>query len=430
MRRRYKLTLIVISFLLVGLVSVFFSYSNYLDDNLNNKTLVLSNEYLSLNYLNGNLYDIPDFLNGDKIIKKVSVTNLTDNIVGFTLAIMDINIASKNIKIQVYDEDDNIVYDEYLLGTDTELVKTKEISGKKTLNYTIVITNEGEDTFFGADLLVYNEYSLEVANSFKETILRDNQFGELVSPIGTVSTTNEGLLVSEDELGQTYYFRGSVDNNYVKMNNLMFRIVRINGDGSVRLVLDNTLEDNSYYLRRINKTNEYLNNMIFDNSDIKKVLDEWYNTNLLSADNYIASSNFCYDNAFYLQNESEYFTNSYDRIYVSNAASLNCQEGIYVGKVGLLSIDEVIYAGASKDDTNNSYYLYNPSILNNWWTMSSSKVNAQSNNVNNYLITSGGGIDLEGKLNSSYGIRPVISLDKSVKVSGMGTLENPYEIVS
>ena len=430
MRRRYKLTLIVISFLLVGLVSVFFSYSNYLDENLNNKTLVLSNEYLSLNYLNGNLYDIPDFLNGDKIIKKVSVTNLTDNIVGFTLAIMDINIASKNIKIQVYDEDDNIVYDEYLLGTDTELVKTKEISGKKTLNYTIVITNEGEDTFFGADLLVYNEYSLEVANSFKETILRDNQFGELVSPIGTVSTTNEGLLVSEDELGQTYYFRGSVDNNYVKMNNLMFRIVRINGDGSVRLVLDNTLEDNSYYLRRINKTNEYLNNMIFDNSDIKKVLDEWYNTNLLSADNYIASSNFCYDNAFYLQNESEYFTNSYDRIYVSNAASLNCQEGIYVGKVGLLSIDEVIYAGASKDGTNNSYYLYNPSILNNWWTMSSSKVNAQSNNVNNYLITSGGGIDLEGKLNSSYGIRPVISLDKGVKVSGMGTLENPYEIVS
>ena len=430
MRRRYKLTLIVISFLLVGLVSVFFSYSNYLDDNLNNKTLVLSNEYLSLNYLNGNLYDIPDFLNGDKIIKKVSVTNLTDNIVGFTLAIMDINIASKNIKIQVYDEDDNIVYDEYLLGTDTELVKTKEISGKKTLNYTIVITNEGEDTFFGADLLVYNEYSLEVANSFKETILRDNQFGGLVSPIGTVSTTNEGLLVSEDELGQTYYFRGSVDNNYVKMNNLMFRIVRINGDGSVRLVLDNTLEDNSYYLRRINKTNEYLNNMIFDNSDIKKVLDEWYNTNLLSVDNYIASSNFCYDNAFYLQNESEYFTNSYDRIYVSNAASLNCQEGIYVGKVGLLSIDEVIYAGASKDGTNNSYYLYNPSILNNWWTMSSSKVNVQSNNVNNYLITSGGGIDLEGKLNSSYGIRPVISLDKSVKVSGMGTLENPYEIVS
>ena len=32
--------------------------------------MVLSNEYLSLNYLNGNLYDIPDFLNGDKIIKK------------------------------------------------------------------------------------------------------------------------------------------------------------------------------------------------------------------------------------------------------------------------------------------------------------------------------------------------------------------------
>ena len=430
MRRRYRLALTGILVLLVGLVGVFFSYSNYLDENLINKTLVLSNNYLSLNYLNGNLYDVPEFLKDDKVVKKVSITNLTENIVSFTLAIMDVNIASKEIKIQVFDQDDNIVYDDYLMGTDTDLVKAKEIGAKETLNYTIVLTNEGDDTYFGADLLVYNEYIKEIANSFKETILRDNSLSELQSSLGSVATSDEGLLVSEDELGDTYYFRGNVTNNYVKINNLLFRIVRINGDGSVRLVLDSTIDTSSVYLNRINRTNEYLNNMIFDNSKIREVLDEWYTTNLASVDNYIANSNFCYDNAFYLQNESEYFTNSYDRIYVSNVPTLNCKDGIYVGKVGLLNIDEIIYAGGSKDILNNSFYLYNPNISNSWWTLSSSRVSVGSSLVNNFLVNADGSINIDGALTKEYGIRPVISLDKSVKVTGSGTLEDSYEIFS
>ena len=38
----------------------------------------------------------------------------------------------------------------------------------------------------------------------------------------------------------TYYFRGAVDNNYVKLGNIYFRIVRINEDGSVRLIYQGT----------------------------------------------------------------------------------------------------------------------------------------------------------------------------------------------
>ena len=52
--------------------------------------------------------------------------------------------------------------------------------------------------------------------------------------------TTEALLAStDDDYGTTYYFRGAVKNNYVQFANKCWRIVRITGDGSVKLVLHN-----------------------------------------------------------------------------------------------------------------------------------------------------------------------------------------------
>ena len=52
--------------------------------------------------------------------------------------------------------------------------------------------------------------------------------------------TTEALLAStEDDYGTSYYFRGAVKNNYVEFANKCWRIVRITGDGSVKLVLHN-----------------------------------------------------------------------------------------------------------------------------------------------------------------------------------------------
>ena len=56
---------------------------------------------------------------------------------------------------------------------------------------------------------------------------------------------DSGLYRHFDEDGYTYYFRGVVDNNYVKLNgsNELFQIVRFNGDGSVRLVAVNPVKE-------------------------------------------------------------------------------------------------------------------------------------------------------------------------------------------
>ena len=58
--------------------------------------------------------------------------------------------------------------------------------------------------------------------------------------LSSTKNTTEALLAStEDDYGTSYYFRGAVKNNYVQFANKCWRIVRVNGDGSIKLVLHN-----------------------------------------------------------------------------------------------------------------------------------------------------------------------------------------------
>ena len=50
------------------------------------------------------------------------------------------------------------------------------------------------------------------------------------------ATTDEGLFMTEDDDGESYYYRGAVKNNYVSFAGNIWRIVRRNGDGSIRVI--------------------------------------------------------------------------------------------------------------------------------------------------------------------------------------------------
>ena len=50
------------------------------------------------------------------------------------------------------------------------------------------------------------------------------------------ATTDKGLFMAEDDEGASYYYRGSVKNNYVSFAGFIWRIIRRNGDGSVRMI--------------------------------------------------------------------------------------------------------------------------------------------------------------------------------------------------
>ena len=51
-----------------------------------------------------------------------------------------------------------------------------------------------------------------------------------------IATTDEGLYMAEDDDGASYYYRGAVKNNYVSFAGFIWRIIRQNGDGSVRMI--------------------------------------------------------------------------------------------------------------------------------------------------------------------------------------------------
>ena len=50
------------------------------------------------------------------------------------------------------------------------------------------------------------------------------------------ATTDEGLFMAGDDEGESYYYRGAVKNNYVSFAGFTWRIVRRNGDGSIRMI--------------------------------------------------------------------------------------------------------------------------------------------------------------------------------------------------
>ncbi len=78
-------------------------------------------------------------------------------------------------------------------------------------------------------------------NTLLGAIKRDNVVSEpLTTPGLEEPAENEKVLAStEDDYGTSYYFRGAVENNYVEYVNMCWRIVRVTGDGSIKLVLHN-----------------------------------------------------------------------------------------------------------------------------------------------------------------------------------------------
>ena len=241
-------------------------------------------------------------------------------------------------------------------------------------------------------------------NKVNETSLTEN---------GESALLDEGLLKKEDDLGVSYYFRGNVKNNNVIFANKNWKIVKINGDGSVKLVLNGILEEISKY---------YNDNYDFTSSSIYEKLNNWYDNNLTDYSDYIAYYKFCNDNVL----EKENYT-SYNRVITNKIPTFVCLGNQINSRIGLLTIDEVSLAGGSTSE-NKEYYLYNENIKTPYYTMSGA--------LNKYDLHYPFAVDENGTITSNIngnllrGVRPVINIVKTAKVSGDGAIDNPYQIMA
>ena len=288
-----------------------------------------------------------------------------------------------------------------------------------------------------------------------ETILGNVKVNSGTPDFSQAATTDEGVYTAKDNLGTSYYFRGAVTNNYVKFAGYYWRIIRINGNGSIRIIYDgttahtngesssdrqigtsayNSVHNQSYfvgYTYQINAQRPSIQNS-GTASTIKGVLDNWYTINVLNQglDDKVASNlGFCNDrntasgNSWVSTGDTFYYA-AYDRVYGSAQPTLQCSNSLdlYTTKIGLITADEVAMAGGTTSG-NNSYYLYTGQF---YWTMSP----YYSENGYAYMFSSWSDGTLGwNSVNNTNGVRPVLNLRVDVIISsGNGTSSNPYVI--
>ena len=433
MRKKYRITLVIIAIFLILSIYTGISYSLY--DNGNNNqdlSLIETNETISVNYLNGKEYNIKSMMPNDTITKKVSITNVSDNTTFVSISLMDVEKSSDGLVLKVLDGDSNAIYNEKITDIDTEVIRSVELGVGKTVSYTLIITNDSENTIdeFNANILTYSESLQTSSLNFKDTILANNTIGNLSrTGLGKdIAKEDEGLIKTKDDIGEAYYFRGNVLNNYVNFGGYTFRILRINGDGTIRLILNDALEEIAAYNSNIDEVDDYTTKLLLEEATINEKLNSWVNTNLEEYSRYIVPTNFCSETAVNNEENNTSYLISYNRLIVDDNPTLACLGKVINAKVGLITADEVVFAGAYHDRINTNYFLYNSAIKNGWWTMTGSKIISSNNSASVFVVMPNGGLNSDKKVSMEFAVRPVLSIDKNATVTGTGTQDDPYTI--
>ncbi len=317
----------------------------------------------------------------------------------------------------------------------------------------------------------YNSIKIEATVKFNVTenvppsmeLTCDNIGAKSGTPdFSKTATTKEGVFKIEDDDGTSCYYRGVAD-NYLSFGDNLYRIVRINGDGTIRIIKDdvldeksrfNSLNDNNAYVGFMYPSRIYTDNFVtYDethrndrNSEIKNSLEEWFTRNIENKNlsKYVNTSKgyYCNDRSKYEgQCRGNWFEckySAYNRLITKKDPSLKCSRSDDIfSKVGLLTADEVSLAGGVYNEANDKYYLYNKKYNDKpFWTMT--PTNFLSCGANVFLVTENGslsyvvsgstgvGVSCSSDVNGNYYVRPVITLKKGNTFTGSGTSDKPY----
>ena len=300
----------------------------------------------------------------------------------------------------------------------------------------------------------------------------------------------KGIYATQDDLGTSYYFRGAVDNNYVKFAGLYWRIIRINGDGTIRMIYDGTsahangnggvdsyigeteynssYDDNTYvgYMTGSTGATTYANTHSNTNdSTIKGVIDTWYKTNIEDKgySSYVADAIYCNDrsiandstsnavfsNIGYTNTGLGYGTNEttyggFKRNCVDHTPSLVCPNdndkfttdstlgnGKLTYPVALITSDEIVYAGGLAYDYSTDGYISNTEFYLHtpsyyYWTLTPWAFAGGHSFVDDWGSVGYLGGDIV--YGADFAARPALSLNSNAVTGGSGTMSDPFTV--
>ena len=362
-----------------------------------------------------------------------------------------------------------------LVGSERELdkgiIKTSEIN-----TYTLKVwideeaNTEAMDKVFNTTLRVEGsqyvkkdgfEEGTAAATLYNKGITEEYDTTTQKIPNGFNSETEEeGLIKYTDNEGTvTYAYRGLDPDNYVSFAEQTWRILRIQEDGTIKLIRQDAVNyENSTYdsgsetssgvtYRKVqyNKTYSSDDDNKYSTSNIKSYVEAWYDATMTSYDNKIVMNEYCSDrtedhNSPFYQMIGSRFTTMYgvynrvdlggwdgsgqpDSSTFSWTPNVSCTTEKINTKAALITADEYVLAGGGLlgDEINNylkkSYY---------YWAMS--PTGFQGDYAKSYRVDSYG--DINGSdVDNDNGVVPVITLKADVAISsGVGTSEHPYVI--
>ena len=252
-----------------------------------------------------------------------------------------------------------------------------------------------------------------------------------------------------DDYGEVYYFAGNPTDNWVKWAGFYWRIIRINGDGSLRLIYQgtsaNTIGTNteiktSAFNGSYNRS-EYVGLKYTSgeqhgqnsNSTILTELDSWYTSSNLDdhASHIDTNIGFCSDRnmasgySWSSEPSSTIYYAARERIATNQNPSLECSSNdIIKVPVGLITADEAMFGGVPRSGYATGNYLINGQY---YWTMSPYYFSGGWARVFNVYSKGFLGNDW---MDNSIGVRPVINLLADTRFTGDGTASNPYVIAT
>jgi len=311
----------------------------------------------------------------------------------------------------------------------------------------------------------------------------------ITTPGAAVSTASEALLAStEDDYGTSYYFRGAVKNNYVEFANKCWRIVRVGGDGSVKLILhnDNTAKaanpcnsannstsaafarysgityksvfntnhnDNAYVGFMYGTAGSSTYEATHANTNKSRILtnlETWYNNNLKTYESVIDDTAWCTDktnvtdttydpfswgdvNGLGYAKNKTYYGATQRLISINGSAggtgpSLKCNGELskITSKIGLVTADELAFAGYVYNLQNTTTYLQENATDTYWYSLSPFCFSGDYSNI--WIVNGGSSYYVNYFANNTGGVRPSISLKSTTNVTGEGTSSSPFVV--
>ena len=327
-------------------------------------------------------------------------------------------------------------------------------------------TTESSCTYKGKELFIFNDTGLKNVETQTEcetySLCNHKSLGPMLVENSSMCGNETGTLLTEKATW-----------NGTSTKDIYWRIIRTNADGSIKLLyagtspdtdkayvgasaFNTTYNDPMYVGYKYGTTGSLENNRLnTNNSTIKTYVDNWYKNNLTAYTKYL-SNDAVYCNDRNLASGHTYSTSAtksfnyapYERIRTNKQPTYNCanmSDAFSVNNtsakldypVGLMSIDELSYAGGESYTTLTAPYAWYYTNANGessygsapFWALSPGGWGGSGSGVWDVVGSGFPGVLLNYGVDDSMAVRPSVSLSSCNLISrGDGSANNPYTV--